>query len=144
MTFSLEDFVAESNRIEGISSTSETQIEAHRKFLEFPKITISVLEDFVSIVQPGATLRRSSNQNVRVGGYIAPPGGPRIEEALENILYNLEIQDSYTTHLDYLNLYPFTDGNGCSGRVLWLWCRDGVAPLGFLHQFYYHTLAAQR
>jgi hypothetical protein len=37
---------------------------------------------------------------------------------------------------------PTTDGNGRSGRALWLWCMRGRAPLGFLHQFYYQTLGA--
>jgi Fic family protein len=38
------------------------------------------------------------------------------------------------------------DGNGRSGRAIWLWQmlrQEGGAPLGFLHHFYYQTLEAQ-
>ena len=47
------------------------------------------------------------------------------------------------THVRYELLHPFLDGNGRSGRALWLWLM-GQAPLGFLHTFYYQTLSAAR
>lgn len=53
-----------------------------------------------------------------------------------------EIMSPFTTHLRYESIHPFSDGNGRSGRALWLWQMKGRAPLGFLHQFYYQTLAA--
>ena len=38
------------------------------------------------------------------------------------------------------------DGNGRSGRVLWLYNMGGIerVPLGFLHTFYYQALDASR
>ncbi len=144
MSYSLCDFVAESNRIEGISYTSAIQIAAHETFLQLKTVTVTDLEIFVVAVQPGAILRREAHQNVRVGNHIAPQGGTSLVEELVKLLKNMHHNMPYETHVAYEQLHPFTDGNGRSGRVLWLWCMRGEAPIGFLHQFYYQTLAASR
>ncbi len=145
----LAEFVQEGNRIEGIRrgiSDPQTgrEIKAHERFLMLDKVTVRDIEDFVGVVQPDAALRRWAGQNVRVGNHIAPPGGPEIEMRLENILDHMLKHGAYKTHLAYEDLHPFTDGNGRSGRVLWLWQMDGHAPIGFLHRFYYQTLDASR
>lgn len=145
--WTLEDFVRESNRIEGIlRDPFEDEIGAHERFLARGAISLKGLEDFVAVVQPGAVLRREVGLNVRVGNHIAMPGGPKVEALLLDILARLrkDDRDAYPTHLAYEDLHPFTDGNGRSGRALWLWQMGGEAPIGFLHRFYYQTLDAQR
>jgi len=144
MTYSLRDFVDESNRIESISYTSAIEIIAHEAFLQLETVTVRDLGIFVGIVQPGAILRRKAHQNVRVGNYIAPQGGASLVEELRKLLANVKHSTPYETHVAYEQLHPFTDGNGRSGRVLWLWHMGGEAPIGFLRQFYYQTLAASR
>jgi len=144
----LADFVLESNKIEGLYHSPESprfqeELEAHEWLISLRILRVSTLQAFVSVVQPGALLRLFPGQDVRVGNHSPPKGGPRIKIALEVILEDMEINGPYNTHLAYENLYPFTDGNGRSGRVLWLWQKRGLAPLGFLHQFYHQTLAAQ-
>ena len=141
MTFSLEDFVRESNRIEGIlRGPTGAEIDAHAAFLYLPRPKVSDLEGFVSVVAPGHRLRDQHGLNVRVGNHIAPPGGPEIRAALDTLLARaFTPDDPWQIHIEYETLHPFTDGNGRSGRALWLWQMQ-VAPIGFLHQFYYQTL----
>ena len=152
----LEDFVVESNRIEGIERREMEngdpnpqfvrEVEVTRRFVQLQRPTIAALENFVAVCTGAAAhpavLRRRIGQNVRVGNYFPPAGGPEIEPALQALLDKMG-STSYSvwrTHLAYESLHPFTDGNGRSGRVLWLWQMSGVCSLGFLHAFYYQTL----
>lgn len=139
----LTRLVRESNKIEGIvrEPTDEEMDEAVR-FMELDEVTVADLERFVSIYQPSAILRRPVGLDVRVGGYVAPPGGPRIEQQLTELLRDIKAGlDPYEAHLRYETLHPFSDGNGRSGRMLWAWQMGPFKiNLGFLHTFYYQTL----
>lgn len=147
--FTLSDFVRESNRIEGIvREPTVDEIQAHEHLLSLPGIHLGHMEAFVETIA-GAPLRRRRGMNVRVGDHIAPDGGPEIEDQLRDLLILCDIHGAcriyyaYETHITYENLHPFMDGNGRSGRALWLWMMGGMdgAPLGFLHHWYYQTLA---
>lgn len=146
----IEHFVRESNAIEGIHrDPTDAEIDATALFVgrhgssPVPP-SVDEVEKLVAVYQPDAILRRKPGLNVRVGNHIAPDGGPTIVFALAELLDGLFSSDPWETHCRYETLHPFTDGNGRSGRAIWAWQmvrRQRGLPLGFLHQFYYQTLA---
>lgn len=142
----IEDFVRESNAIEGIYRTLQHQIDAHVAFLLEPILTIPVLEELVKKLQPNAVLRDKIGLNVRVGEHRPPPGGPEIRDELESVLQNANANRGksrlalHSVHMHYETLHPFTDGNGRSGRAIWLWMQDGILQRNFLHDWYYLSL----
>ena len=145
----LISFLRESLMIEGIRRPpTAREIEATELFLQLHIVTVDSVERLVDLYEPGARLRTKPTMNVRVGDYIAPPGGPEIALHLESLLTRVNHEgDPWDNHVDYEMLHPFTDGNGRSGRALWAWQmirrQDGL-PLGFLHQWYYDTLRHAR
>lgn len=147
----LKEFVQESNRIESIfREPTDAELLAHNTFIMHEELTVAILQRFVDTVQPGALLRSQPGLNVRVGNHTAPTGGPKILSDLEKLLTQTRDGDPYTIHRQYEILHPFTDGNGRSGRALWLWMMDRqrksahALKLGFLHTWYYQSLANQQ
>ena len=153
VTDQLVAFVTESNRIEGITRLpSGGDLIAHLRFLDCTQIGLSDVIGFVTLVQPGAQLRVRTGLNVRVGAHRPPPGSPRIREDLEEVLKEANAGlDPYAVHRAYETLHPFTDGNGRSGRAIWLWQMSNqdhgdawALRRGFLHSWYYQSLSGSR
>lgn len=153
MNHYLTEFVRESNRIEGIRRDPSTdEVLCTEDFINLTHLTVGAVETLVHVLQPGAKLRRWPGYDVRVGDYYPPKGGTHIEAELIKILdeANSPAIGAYGVHLAYEGPHPFTDGNGRSGRAIWLWqmmragAREGYMALrlGFLHLFYYQTLSA--
>ncbi len=148
----IKNFIVESNAIEGIyRDPTEKEILATERFLELDEITLEDLKDYVAVCQPDARLRDIKGLNVRVGAYFPPKGGPgiinHIEDILESISHNSGddiYSNPFLSHIAYETLHPFTDGNGRSGRVIWLWqmlkLKKNLAPTGFLQSWYYQSL----
>ena len=144
---SLLSFQAESNKIEGIITVRTEEVVALQTFVSLKEISIDSLVDYVAVIQPNARLRRTPDiPGVRVSNHIAPASGQSLMDRLSDLLTktNTGAISAFDAHCTYECLHPFTDGNGRSGRALWLWMNRGHAPLGFLHQFYYDTLSSSR
>lgn len=143
-------FVRQSNAIEGIvRAPTKAEVEAHRKLLSLGVVEVADLEEFVRVCAD-ARLRRGPGMDVRVGPHLPPRGGPQIEISLRELLADIQegALSPWKAHVRYETLHPFMDGNGRSGRALWLWQMRGIQnvrqPLGFLHAFYYQTLQGSR
>lgn len=143
-------FVTESNMIEGITRppTSE-EFAATRDFIALPALDVPDVVGLVGVYQPDARLRDKPNLNVQVGNHVAPQGGPEIVAELGRLLSQVARGDIdvWAAHIAYETLHPFTDGNGRSGRAVWLWQMEreaGGTDIGFLHSWYYQTLSRAR
>lgn len=167
----LETFMIESNAIERIDDRSRLprEIEAMKEFLESPLSTESVVA-LVKVFQPKTASRKKNGLRVKkgmnvtvggqlipvprddgivmvpFGGYRAPDGGPAIAEELAKLLDQAAHNElnPFLVHQAYEKLHPFLDGNGRSGRAVWLWqMRESYRydyQIGFLHWFYYQSL----
>lgn len=142
---SLIPFVTESNWIEGIlRPPTWDEIDAHATFLE-GGLTLDAVKTLQAVVAPGKPLRDTLGADVRVGRYIAPRGNPYMGERLSMVL--AMDASPHAVHVAYEKLHPFMDGNGRTGRAVWLWLMmirspDTALSLPFLHRFYYQTLEA--
>ncbi len=143
----LECFIEESNKIEGIFRlVTPQELEAHKRLLALTEIDIADLQRFVEVIAPGKLLRNKVGRDVCVGGHVPPAGCPEIEHLLMDILRDAADGDPYFVHHHYEMLHPFMDGNGRSGRALWLWMMkkrgalNHALQLGFLHAWYYQSL----
>ena len=147
--YQIRHFVAESNKIEDIlRAPLQKEIDIHRWFVELPFVGIPELIAVVSVLQPDAVLREHEGLDVYVGNHTPPSGGADVPKALDYLLSLVGQLKPFQLHCNYERLHPFTDGNGRSGRLLWLWhmkqcgALQRALQLGFLHTFYYQTLEA--
>jgi hypothetical protein len=146
MRQTIEDFVRESNRIEGITrDPTQDEIDAANRFMILFQVSRHTIGLYQSVIAPDKPLRAEKGFDVRVGNHIAPAGGPQIVKALEAILKRANKgAEPWLIHTEFERVHPYMDGNGRTGRMLWAWQMRGLGrdpfALPFLHRFYYQTL----
>lgn len=137
-------FVEESNSIEGIDRMPSAQeCQAHLELISAPEISIHALCQFVHAIQPGAFLREEEGMDVRVGAHRPISGGLKVLEQLHLIINDIPTSHPFEIYCRYETLHPFMDGNGRSGRALWLGMmiqKMGEFPDSFLRAFHYQAL----
>ncbi len=143
-------FIDESNRIEEIRITKELSTEGwvsnkskHAEIRGQVKALKHVLDNFSKPLSLESVCKLHTilmtdllaphefglrREWVQIGGKLCPaPTAIRymLERWCEkvNALQNPTETDIWNCHLAYEKIHPFIDGNGRSGRLLWLWLR---------------------
>lgn len=145
----LEEFMLESNRIEGEDRLNPDDMDAIKFAILNGLNTIdrilyvhSMLGHYLKVDWVG----KFRKCNVGVGGYFAPEHW-KVEALMENYVKDLSSMDSWEAHNRFEIIHPFRDLNGRTGRLIWL---SKAVDEGyrfqrkFLHEYYYQTLSKQR
>lgn len=137
------NFADESNRIEGIYGNKALNDHQRRleKLLAEDTMSIAILCEF----NTAGALRTQSGMNVFIGNHEPKPGGMHIMYALDDTVAKANAGiDPYIVHHEFEKLHPFLDGNGRTGRALWLWQMMNQEYYSvrnnFLQQWYYQSL----
>lgn len=145
---SITRHVKESNLIEQIKrDPTPGEIEEMKRFINLYEISFDNVIKFVSIYEPKAKLRAKKGMDAFVGDHIPPGGGAGMGYKVMDILSDIEPtkESAFEIHNRYESLHPFTDGNGRSGRAIWLWQMTKfyrhVPKLSFLQTYYYQSLS---
>jgi len=139
----LLDFAVESNKIENIHD-KESHEEHYSKLIKFLKLKELTLDNVCEFNTWGE-LRDKQGMDVMVGDSVPPKGGYRIPKDLVIITsWANSNENPFTIHREFENLHPFTDGNGRTGRVIWLWQMLNQHKYDlrylFLQKYYFQSL----
>ena len=120
----LYQFAIESNRMSDITNPAADVVhhEALVELLTSEKITTNTLLTFVTKIEPMSGLRENDKEVVISGTRL--PNSTTSNIRLMFLLKKLnsgEGQHPWFTHMNIMELHPFTDGNARVARAMWLW-----------------------
>jgi len=144
----LRNFLAESNRIENeFHAVTQGEVDSLREFLESP-LTLESTCEFQEFTTHDRSLRILGGMDIIIGGFVPPRGGIDIKTRLVDLLSDIKgcRLTPFVAHCRFETLHPFMDGNGRTGRAIWLWQMNASAKCvyqdSFLQTFYYQALDA--
>ena len=139
-------FAKESNEIEGIydEEAIDDAYERLKVFMALKELTVQDVCDFNTAGE--LRIKEGMDVKLRVSGYVPPSGGLHIQYVLDSILGEINAGESaFLNHKSFESLHPFMDGNGRTGRAIWLWQMinqfDYNVSNGFLKEWYYQSLS---
>ena len=118
------DFATESNIIEGITSAKARMNMVHALgwFLKIRELALDEVVKFALELGPKCVLRDKLGMNVKVNGYYPVLGDPLMSTRINDLIFNMGRSDytPFVVHCEFEKLHPFMDGNGRTGRAMWL------------------------
>lgn len=140
-------FCMESNAAFGMNrETPLAHIEATERLIRLKQISVEDMVELGKVFLPATHLRTVPGMDTMVGSFHRPPpGGPDIEKKFNELIQRAnDGGHPYEIHQEYLELHPFRDGNGRTGRALWAWgmINQNIKPwlkVGFFRAWYYQS-----
>jgi hypothetical protein len=138
----LTHFVTQSNALSGKLQVDAADLSAHERLLARPYIVVADLEDFVSMIEPGARLRHHLVKQSHL------PQGSALRAELKRLTDRMTpagTRQEYgpaEMHARLSHLSPFNRGNDRLARAVFLYMIGGpeYAPDGFLQAWYEYSL----
>lgn len=145
----LENFIIESNRIEGEKTYLEKELPIYDWWLANECNEENLKEFHKRICDVREQLQKSERGVYRrvpvYVGYKEMTNPGSIRRMMIQFFGSLSTMHPYEAHRLYERIHPFVDLNGRTGRAIWLHQMLGKqdVPLGFLHTWYYQSLDAR-
>ncbi len=143
----LEDFIIESNKIEGEQTLIESELPVYKWLLDDDIDEKRLKEFHKRICDARGQLSEGYRGHYRkVPVYIGNKEFPKpgsLNRLMTQFWEDFWNNTPFENHKRFENIHPFIDLNGRTGRALWLWQMGGECDLGFLHQFYYQSLSSK-
>ena len=139
-----EQFMLESNKIEGENRVNPNDVEAVALVLK----RINTVKDILLLHSTvGRYLRKDwvgkfRECDVMVGSY-TPPHFTKVPDLMKQYIKDLPKLKSWEAHNELEKIHPFEDLNGRIGRLIWLSkaVKEGYNfNIPFLQAYYYQTL----
>ena len=144
MMYKLANFIAESNKIEGESTKMAQEVSIYEWFLA-NDLTEDNTKEFHKRLCDAREQLQKKYRGVYRDCIVYIGGEARSPDLMDKHMKRLfeDMPEPYEFHQRFEHIHPFVDLNGRVGRAAWLhqMLEKQDVPLGFLHTWYYQSLA---